>query len=187
MDRKTPMQGKSLRIYLPGSMGLRFVESSTESRRATATSRTDGKQTEGNAMDVLRVLAVSEGASAILIAGTWYWVLRQGSSYETWRTKASFAALILASIAVVVQLVLAMITQVRPLEALDSTSLRGGWSAFAGHLWLWSFFATGLLSFAGVALALLGKGTARIPAGVWSFVVLGLFVVSLVLAVNSFH
>lgn len=69
-------------------------------------------------MDVLKVLAVSEGASAVLIAGTWYWVLRQGTSYENWRTKASFAALILASIAVVVQLTLAIVTQFRPLAAL---------------------------------------------------------------------
>lgn len=138
-------------------------------------------------MNVLRILAVSEGASAVLIAGTWYWVLRQGSSYENWRTKASFAALILASIAVAVQLVLAIATQFRPLEALDSASLRGGWNALAAHLWLWSFFATGLLSFGGLTLAVLGKGSVRFPAGVWSFVVLGLFFVNLVLAVNSFH
>jgi hypothetical protein len=138
-------------------------------------------------MDVLRILAVSEGASAVLIAGTWYWVLRQGSSYGNWRTKASFAALILASIAVIVQLVLAIVSQFRPLEALDSASLKGGWNAFAAHAWLWSFFATGLLSFCGLALAVLGKGNARLPAGVWSVVVLGLFFVNLVLAVNSFH
>lgn len=138
-------------------------------------------------MDLLKILTVSEGASAVLIAGTWYWLLRQGSSYENWRTKASFAALILASIAVVVQLMLAVVTQFRPLEALDSASLKGGWNAFVAHLWLWSFFATGLLSFGGLALAILGKGTARIPAGLWSFVVLALFFVNLVLAVNSFH
>ncbi len=138
-------------------------------------------------MDVLKVLAVSEGASAVLIASTWYWVLRQESSYENWRTKVSFAALILASIAVVVQLTFAIVTQFRPLEALDSASLKGGWNAFAAHFWLCSFLATGLLSFGGLALAALGKGSARIPAGVWSFVVLGLFFVNLVLAVNSFH
>jgi hypothetical protein len=138
-------------------------------------------------MDVLRILAVSEGASAALIAATWYWVLRQGTADENWRTKASFAALILASIAVVVQLVLAMVTQFRPLEELDSASLRGGGYALGAHLWLWSFFATGLLSFGGLVLAILGKGSARVPAGMWSFVVLGLFFVNLVLAVNSFH
>jgi hypothetical protein len=138
-------------------------------------------------MDVLKALAVLEGVSAALIAGTWYWVLRQGSSHENWRTKASFAALVLASVSVAVQFVLAMVTQFHPLEALDSASLKGGWNAFAAHLWLWSFFATGVLSFAGLALAILGKGTARIPAGLWSCVVLGLFFVSLVFAVNSFH
>jgi hypothetical protein len=138
-------------------------------------------------MDVQRVLAVLEGASSLLIAATWYWVVRQGSSCGNWRTKASFLALIVASIAIVVQLLLAIVTQYRPLEALDSASLRSGGNALAAHLWLWSLFATGLLSFGGLALAVLGKGSARIPAGVWSFVVLGFFFVNLVLAVNSFH
>jgi hypothetical protein len=138
-------------------------------------------------MDVPKLLAVSEGASAVLIAGTWYWVLRQGNVYANWRNKASFLALVLASIAVVVQFALAILTRFHPLEALDAASLQGGSSAVVAHLWLWSFFATGLLSLAGLALALLGKGNPRVPAGIWACIVFGMFFVNLVLAVNSFH
>jgi hypothetical protein len=138
-------------------------------------------------MDVPKLLAVSEGASAVLIAGTWYWVSRRGNVYANWRNKASFLALVLASIAVVVQFALAIFTHFHPLEALDTASLQGGGNAIVAHLWLWSFFASGLLSLAGLALAIVGKGNPRVPAGVWSFVVLGMFFVNLVLAVNSFH
>jgi hypothetical protein len=159
---------------------------------ATVPTRNESEQfadskREETGMDVLKALAISEGLSAALIAGTWYWVLRPVSSYENWRTKASFAALVLASIAVTVQFTLALVTQFYTLETLDSASGRGGWNAFAAHLWLWSFFATGFLAFGGLALAILGKGRARVPAGLWSCVVLGLFFVNLVLAVNSFH
>jgi hypothetical protein len=138
-------------------------------------------------MDVTRVLAVSEGASVVLITATWYWVVRQGNVYPNWRNRASFVALVLASIAVAIQFALAIVTQLFPLETLDTASLRGGLNPLIAHLWLWSFFATGILSFAGVALAILGKGNPRVPAGVWSIIILGMFLVNLILAVNSFH
>ena len=138
-------------------------------------------------MDVPKMLAMSEGASIFLIAVTWYWVSRQGVVYATWRNKASLLALVLVSIAAAVQLALAIFTHFHPLEAMDTASLNGGGNAVAAHLWLWSFFATGLLSFVGLVLAILGKGNPRVPAGVWSCIVLGLFFANLVLAVNSFH
>ena len=138
-------------------------------------------------MDVPKLLAVSEGTSVVLIVGTWYWVSRQGNVYANWRNKASFVALMLASVAVAVQFALAIFTQFRSLDALDTASLKGGGNAVVAHLWLWSFVAVGLLSFAGLALAILGKGSPRLPAGVWSCIVLGMFIVNLVLAVNSFH
>lgn len=128
-----------------------------------------------------------EGALVVLIVGTWYWVLRHGNIYANWRNRASFAALILASAAVAIQFALTIVAQFRPLESLDAASLRGDGNAFVAHLWLWSFFATGILSFLGLALAILGKGNPRIPAGVWSFIVLAVFFVNLILAVNSFH
>jgi hypothetical protein len=150
-------------------------------------SENEGGGLGGFVMDVPKLLAISEGASAVLIAGTWYRVARQGNVYANWRNKASFVALLLASIAVAVQLALAIFTQFHPLEALDTASLKGGGSAVVAHLWLWSFFATGSLSLAGLALAILGKGSPRVPAGVWSCIVLGMFFINLVLAVNSFH
>ena len=137
--------------------------------------------------DVPKILAGSEGASVVLIAVTWPWVLRQENVQENWRNRASVVALGLASIAVVIQFGLAKLTHLRPLEALDAASLRGGSNALVAHLWLWSLFATGGLSFAGFALAILGKGSPRVPAGVLAFIVLGMFLANLVLAVNSFH
>ena len=142
---------------------------------------------EGTLMDVLRIIALSELGAGVLIARTWHGLLRRRSSSADWRNRASFLALVLASIALAVQFVLVVLACFHSLEELDSSSLRGGWSLFVAHLWLWSFFATGLLALCGVVLAMLGKGSLRIAAGVWSSVVLGMFLVNLVLFVNSFH
>jgi hypothetical protein len=138
-------------------------------------------------MNLTRILGLIEGASVVLMAGAWYRMSRERVVYTSWRNKASSAALVFVSVAVVIQFGLAMMTQFRPLATLDTASASEGWNAFAGHFWLWSFFATGLLAFAGLVLAALGKGTPRILAGVWSLVVLALFFVNLVLAVNSVH
>jgi hypothetical protein len=73
------------------------------------------------------------------------------------------------------------------LKAQDTAGLRGGWNAFVGYLWLGSFFATGLLAFCGIVLAILGKGSPRIAAGLWSSGVFGMFLVNLVLFINAFH
>jgi hypothetical protein len=89
--------------------------------------------------------------------------------------------------ALAIQFALVVVTCFRPLERLDSAGLRGGWNALLAYLWLGSFFATGVLAFCGLVLAILGKGTPRIAAGVWSLVVLGMFLVNLVFFVNSFH
>lgn len=139
-------------------------------------------------MTVPQIITISEGALAVFMAGTWLWVLRQQVVYVGWRRTASLAGLALPTLALIVELVLAaVILHYRSLDALDATTLRGGWSAFGGRLWMWSFLATGLLSFCGLVLAILGKGNPRVAAAVWSSVVLGSFFVNLVLAVNSFH
>ena len=75
----------------------------------------------------------------------------------------------------------------RYIEALDSASRNGGWYAFVSHICLWSFFATGPLSFGGVVLGILGKGNPRILGIVWSCLVLVMFFINFVLFVNSFH
>lgn len=139
-------------------------------------------------MTVPQIMAISEGALAVFMAGTWWWVLRQQVVYVGWRRTASLAGLALPTLALIVELVLAaVILHYRSLDALDAATLRGGWSTFGGRLWMWSFLATGLLSFCGLVLAILGKGNPRVAAAVWSSVVLGSFFANLVLAVNSFH
>jgi hypothetical protein len=136
----------------------------------------------------LGIMAGSEAVLAIFIGGTWWWVLRQQDAYVGWRRTASLTALALPTVALIVELVLAaVVAHYRSLEALDAASLHGGWSALGGRLWVWSFFATGLLSFCGLVLAIVGKGNPRVAAAVWSSLVLGSFFANLVLAVNSFH
>lgn len=139
-------------------------------------------------MNVPEMIATSEGVLAIFMAGTWWWVLRQHDVYVGWRRMASLAGLGLATIALIIELVLAAeLAYYGSLEAWDAASLRGGWSAFEGWLWVCSFFAAGLLSFCGLVLATVGKGNPRIAAAVWSTLILGTFFANLILAVNSFH
>jgi uncharacterized membrane protein len=73
------------------------------------------------------------------------------------------------------------------LAALDDASLHWRWSRLFDGLWLCAFFATGLLPFFGIVLAIVGKGSPRLPAVLSSALVLGTFLINLVLAVNSFH
>jgi hypothetical protein len=138
-------------------------------------------------MDVWEMIAILEGALAILIAGTWYWVLRQHGEYSGWRQRASLTALALPTLALVINLALATVVHLRPLRDLDDASLRGGWQAFGGSLWVWSLLATGPLSFCGLILVVVGKGMPRVAAAIWSFLTLGIFFLNLTLAVNSFH
>jgi hypothetical protein len=136
-------------------------------------------------MDILRIIALSEVAAGVLIAWTWLRVVRRGNFCADWRHRASLAALVLASIALAIQF--AVVASFPLLKAHDPAGLRGGWNEFVGYLWLGSFFATGLLAFCGIVLAILGKGSPRIAAGLWSFGVFGMFLVNLVLFINAFH
>lgn len=139
-------------------------------------------------MSGLGIVAILEGVFAGCMAGTWWWVFRHQEAYIGWRRTASLAGLVLPSLALVVELALAaVVAHYGSLEALDAASTRGEWSSFGGRLWVWSFFAAGLLSFAGLVLAIVGKGNPRVPAAVWSCLVLCSFFANLVLAVNSFH
>lgn len=138
-------------------------------------------------MNAPEFIAVLEGFSGVLMAGTWYWVLRRHDTYASWRRRASLVALMLPSAALAIGLVLAATVHVRSLEAIDTATLRGGWHAFAGRLWVGALLATGALSLGGLALAAVSKGSPRFAAAVWSFFLLGLFFVNFTLAVNSFH
>jgi hypothetical protein len=133
------------------------------------------------------MITISEGVSGILIAATWWWVVRQHVMYAGWRRKASLLALAVATVALALEFLLAVVLHLRSLDALDAASRQGGWPAFVGRAWIWSFMATGVLSFCGLMLAALGQGSPRLAGALWSSLVLGFFIVSLVLAVNSFH
>ena len=133
------------------------------------------------------MITISEGASGILIAATWWWVVRQHEVYPGWRRRASLLALVVPTVALAHELLLTAVLYFRSLNALDAATLQGGWLAFVGRLWVWSFMGTGVLSFCGLVLAALGQGSPRLAGAVWSCLVLGFFLVSLVLAVNSFH
>src|SRR5205807_9009827 len=75
------------------------------------------------AVNGLGIMAVSEGVLAVFIAGTWWWVLRQQDPYVGWRRMASLAGLVLPTVALVVELVLAaVVAHYRSLEALGAAS-----------------------------------------------------------------
>ena len=133
------------------------------------------------------VIALFEGVLGIFVAGTWRWVLRHQDVFAGWRRKVSVVALALPTVALVIELGLAVVAVFLTLEELDTASLRGGWYAAIGWLWLSSLAATGLLPLWGLILAAVGKGRPGVAAALWSSVVLGIFLVNLVLTINSFH
>jgi hypothetical protein len=98
------------------------------------------------------------------------------------------AGLLLPTLALFLELLLAAIgAHYGSLQALDEAAARGGWSAVVGRFSLGLSLAGGLLPLCGLVLAMVGKGRPRVPAVIWSRIVLGTFLVNFVLAVNSFH
>lgn len=139
-------------------------------------------------METFGIMTMFEGGLILLMAGTWWRVLRRHEPYVGWRRVASLAGLALPTLALLIELGLtADVAHYGSLEASDAASVRGGWAALEARLWLWSFFAVGLLSLSGLILAIVAKGSPRLAAALWSFMVLGSFFVNLVLSVNSFH
>src|SRR5258708_26259516 len=130
-------------------------------------------------MDGWGIIAISEGALAILLAATGYWVSRQHAGYPGWRQRASLIALALPTLALVINLALATVAHLRPLRALDDASLRGGWHAFAGSVSFCSLLPTGPLAVRGLTLGILGNGLPRFAAVIWSFLALGLVFLNL--------
>jgi hypothetical protein len=134
------------------------------------------------------VIAFPEGLLSVFIAATWWRVLRRQHEYVGPRHTASLVALALPTAALLIEPLLAgMVAPYGSLSGLDEAALRGGWPAVVAWLALGLSFATGLLPLAGLVLAMLAKGSPRIPAAIWSCVVLGTSFVNLFLAVNSFH
>jgi hypothetical protein len=103
------------------------------------------------------IIAIAEG---VLLAGTWAWVLRVKRVWSGWREKAALAGFLCATISVVCDLVLTVVMHFR------------GESSFPATLFLVALVAGLLLGTAGIVLGFLGKGTLKLPALVWSCVVL---------------
>ncbi|PYV33680.1 MAG: hypothetical protein DMG22_09195 [Acidobacteria bacterium] len=96
--------------------------------------------------------------------------------------------LALPTLAVIIETLLAAVaSQCAGLEGLEDASLRGGWPAFGARVWLLSFYATGLLPFCGLILAIVGKGSPRLAATLGSCLAFVSFLPVLVFSVNSFH
>ena len=100
--------------------------------------------------------AISEG---VLLAGTWAWVLRAKRAWSGWREKSALSGFLCATISVVCDMVLTVVMHFR------------GDNTFA-TLFIVAVVAGLLLGTAGIVLGFLGKGTLKIPALVWSCVVL---------------
>jgi hypothetical protein len=103
------------------------------------------------------IIAISEG---VLLAGTWAWVLRVKRVWSGWREKAALSGFLCATISVVCNLVLTLVMHFR------------GDNPFAATLFVVAVVAGLLLGTAGIVLGFLGKGTLKVPALVWSCVVL---------------
>jgi hypothetical protein len=103
------------------------------------------------------IIAISEG---VLLVGTWAWVLRVKRVWSGWREKAAFAGFLCATISVVCDLVLTVVMHHR------------GDGTLAATLFMVAVIAGLLLGTTGIVLGFLGKGTLKIPAIVWSCVVL---------------
>lgn len=139
-------------------------------------------------MNVFKIIALSEGVLAFLIAGTWRWLLRQPDASVGWRRTASRLALAFTTLALTCELLFASATAHYGTQVAWNTAAWGqGQPEFAVRFLLCSFFASGPLSLCGLVLATVGKGKARVPAALWSMLVLGSFFGNLALMVNSIH
>ena len=138
-------------------------------------------------MDPWTFIAIFTGGLIVLLIGTWGLVVRREEIYAGWRRKASLVALVLPSIALVVEVALSTMAHFLPLDELDESSKQGGWYTFLSVLWLCSHFATGVLPLCGLLSAILGRGRPRVSGAIWSFAALTMFCLSFILVVNSFH
>jgi len=125
---------------------------------------------------------------SFLMAATWWYVARRENLDRGWRHTASKAGLILPTVALALELLLAaIVAYYGSLQNLDEAAQHGR----AGALVAWSSLglsiATGLLPVVGLVLGVIGKGGPRVVGIIWSCVVLGTAFVNFVLAVNSFH
>ena len=108
-------------------------------------------------MDTGDIIAISEG---VLLAGTWAWVLRVKRVWFGWREKSALAGFLCATISVACDLVLTVVMHYR------------GDGTLAAMLFMVAVVTGLLLGTAGIVLGFLGKGTLKVPALIWSGLVL---------------
>ena len=108
-------------------------------------------------MDFGDVVAIVE---AVALAGSWMWLQSKKLSYPGWKRKAALAALGCASLAVGLDLVLTGIMHWTGVEHVGE------------NLYLGFFAAILIFSFLSAILSLLGRGSPRILALVWSLVLI---------------
>jgi len=138
-------------------------------------------------MDPWAIIAILGGALGIPLVRTWWVVLRREETYVGWRRKASLVSLVLPSAALVILVAISTTAYFHPLNEMDDASLRGGWRVFVDILWLCTHLGTGVLPICGFVSAMLGNGRPRLPGAAWSAIIFMMFLVTLILSVNSFH
>ena len=101
-------------------------------------------------------------AEAVGLAGTWLWVLRRNVERQEIRRKLALYAFGAASLSIILDLILTVILHFHQNPDDD----------IAARAWLILFPSGALTALIGLVLGLIGKGTPRIAAVVWSLVML---------------
>jgi hypothetical protein len=139
-------------------------------------------------VNTLGVIALCDGALAVLMAVEWRGLLARRHRDTGWRSRASLVGFGMATVVLLLELVIAgAALRYGSLGALDEASQQGGTSAALAIVVLCSLVAAGILSLGAVILTLVGTGPRRASTVVCSAAVLLGFVVMLVVAINSFH
>ncbi len=118
-----------------------------------------------HAIDGGDVVAIVE---ALLISGTWLLVLRKKPAFEGRRRKLAFAALLIPSIAIVLDLIL---TAVMHFHASDS---------LGAAAWIIVVICTFVLGVGGLVCAIFAEGSPRAAGAIWSALSLGSALISIV-------
>jgi hypothetical protein len=141
-----------------------------------------------SALNAWSTIALFDGVLAVLIAVEWWRLLGLHNPDTGWRSRASVVGFRMATVALLLELLIATVAlHYGSLGALDEASQHGGTPASLAVVVLCSHVAAGVLSPAAIIVTLLGKGRGRASRAVCSAAVVLSFLVTLVLAINSFH
>ena len=105
----------------------------------------------------------------VALAGTWYWALRRPISFDGNRRKLAVLGLGFASLAVLLDLTLTIIMHFHSNPD----------DVFAAKVFLVVFMLVTLSALAGLICGIVGKGTPRVAAIIWSTLMLAFSAVTL--------